>query len=165
MRNLGCDTNPLAIQPAKTGGAERTIGFHEHFEDDEHPQGPTNRSFGLTVGGILLAIAGIRFYYLGSGLANGILLAAGGFLVILGGLAPAILSVPNRLWMALGRVMFRVVNPVIMLLMYIVCIVPVGLVMRAVGHDPLKRRFDAAAASYWVEKKPGDIEQPMKNQF
>ena len=141
------------------------MGHHERFEDQAPPQGPSNRSFGLTVGGILLAIAGVRFYYFGLGLANEILLGVGGLLVILAGLAPAILTVPNRLWMALGRVLFRVVNPVIMLLMYVVCIVPFGLILRAVGYDPLKRRFDAASPSYWVEKKPGDIDEPMKHQF
>ncbi len=141
------------------------MGFHEQFEDEGHPKGPTNRSFGLTVGGILLGIAGVRFYLGGLDPANEILLGIGGVLVILGGLAPAVLTVPNKLWMGLGRVLFRVVNPVIMLLMYVVCIVPAGLIMRAVGYDPLKRRFDAASPSYWVEKKPGDIDKPMKNQF
>lgn len=141
------------------------MGFHEQFEDEAPPEGPSNRSFGLTVGGILLAIAGVRFYLGGLDTANGILLAAGGLLVILGGLAPAVLTVPNKLWMGLGRVLFRVVNPVIMLLMYIVCIVPAGLIMRAVGYDPLKRRFDASRPSYWVEKESGDIDKPMKNQF
>ncbi len=141
------------------------MSFHEHFEDQEHPEGPSNRSFGLTVGGILLAIAGVRFYLGGLDLANEILLGVGGVLVVLGGLAPVVLTIPNRLWMALGRLLFRVVNPVVMLLMYVVCIVPAGLIMRAVGYDPLKRRFDAASPSYWVEKKPDDIEQSMKNQF
>lgn len=141
------------------------MGFHEKFEDEALPEGPSNRGFGLTVGGILLAIAGVRFYLGGLGLASEILLAVGGSLVILGGLAPAVLTIPNRVWMALGRVLFRVVNPVVMLLMYIVCIVPAGLIMRAAGYDPLKRRFDASCPSYWVEKKPGDIDKPMKNQF
>ncbi len=141
------------------------MGHHEKFEDEAQAEGPTNRGFGLTVGGILLAIAGVRLYLGGLDLANEILLGVGGMLVGLGGLAPAFLTIPNKLWMGLGRVMFRVVNPVVLLLMYVVCIVPAALVMRAVGHDPLKRRFDAASASYWIENKPGDIDKPMKHQF
>ena len=141
------------------------MGHHEQFEAEAPPGGPTNRSFGLTVGGVLLAIAGVRFYLGGLDLANEILLGVGGLLVILAGLAPAFLTIPNKLWMALGGILFRVVNPAVLLLMYVACIVPAGLIMRAMGHDPLQRRFDASRPSYWVEKKPGDIDKPMKHQF
>jgi hypothetical protein len=141
------------------------MGHHEQFKDDGHPEGPTNRGFGLTVGGILLAITGFRFYFYGLDLPNEVLLGVGGLLVVFGAFDLAVLTIANKLWMALGRLLFRVVNPVVLLLMYVVCIVPVGLIMRVVGHDPLKRRFDAAGPSYWIEKKPGDIDEPMKHQF
>ena len=29
---------------------------------------------------------------------------------------------------------------------------PIGLVMRLLGHDPLERRFDPTATSYWIER-------------
>ncbi len=33
---------------------------------------------------------------------------------------------------------------------YFVVITPIGLTLRILGHDPLERRFDRTAATYWV---------------
>ena len=140
------------------------MSFHEHFEADEVDQGPSNRNFGFTVGFVLLLIGGYS-YYKGPGWPAYLAAVVGVFLVGFAMLAPRLLAVPNRLWMGLGRLLFRIVNPVIMVLMYAVCFIPVGLVLRLIGYDPLKRRFDATAASYWIEKEAVDAEQPMKNQF
>lgn len=42
---------------------------------------------------------------------------------------------------------------------YYAVITPVGLIVRLV-HDPLRRRWDARAASYWDELRPPGVEQP-----
>jgi hypothetical protein len=36
---------------------------------------------------------------------------------------------------------------------YYLVLTPTGLLMRMLGHDPMNRRFDPAARSYWVERK------------
>ena len=37
---------------------------------------------------------------------------------------------------------------------------PIGLVMRLFGYDPMDRRFDRRATSYWAPRKPsGDVER------
>ncbi|MCU0958909.1 MAG: SxtJ family membrane protein [Pirellulaceae bacterium] len=36
---------------------------------------------------------------------------------------------------------------------YYLVLTPIGLVLRMAGHDPLQRRFDARAQSYWVERE------------
>ena len=38
--------------------------------------------------------------------------------------------------------------------MFYAVITPIGLVFKVIGHDPLHRRFDARATSYWVRHKP-----------
>jgi hypothetical protein len=79
---------------------------------------------------------------------------------------PRLLAPLNRLWTKLGLLMFHVVNPVVMLLLFIVTIVPAGLIMRAVGHDPMRRRFDPQARSYWIERDPpGPPPDSLRNQF
>lgn len=35
---------------------------------------------------------------------------------------------------------------------YYFVLAPIGLVMRVVGYDPLNRRFEPAASSYWIER-------------
>jgi hypothetical protein len=37
---------------------------------------------------------------------------------------------------------------------YYLVLTPIGLVMRLMGRDPMLRRFDRAAKSYWIERSP-----------
>jgi hypothetical protein len=87
-------------------------------------------------------------------------------LIVLGLIAPDSLRRLHHAWIRLGLVMFRVVNPVVLALIYAVVIVPVGFLMRLTGRDPLRRKFDAGAASYWVVRDPpGPAPDSMTNQF
>ncbi len=141
------------------------MSFHESFAGGPGAKGPSNRSFGLTVGGILAAIGAARGVWTAYFTLEWTLLAVGGVLMVLALVAPASLGLPNRLWMGLGHILFRVVNPLVMLLMYALCIVPAGLVARMFGYDPLKRKFDRAGKTYWIDRTPPAIDDPMKHQF
>jgi len=46
-----------------------------------------------------------------------------------------------------------VVSHVIMGVIYFGVVTPVGLIMRALGHDPMNRVFDKQAKSYWIEHR------------
>jgi hypothetical protein len=37
---------------------------------------------------------------------------------------------------------------------YYLVLTPIGLVMRLLGRDPMQRRFDRSAKSYWIERTP-----------
>ena len=51
------------------------------------------------------------------------------------------------------------------LLFYLV-VTPTGLVMRMLGKDLLRLRFDPQAKSYWIERRPpGPAPETMKDQF
>lgn len=45
-----------------------------------------------------------------------------------------------------------VVSRVVLTLVYYLALTPIGLTMRLFGHDPLSRRFDPKARSYWVSR-------------
>ena len=78
-------------------------------------------------------------------------------------LAPGMLAVPNRLWFRLGMLLGSVIAPVVMVLVYVLTVLPVGLCFRLLGKDPLARKPDPQARSYWIKR-----EQPvgsMKDQF
>ena len=140
--------------------------FHEDFGRAEDVKGSSDRGFGLTVGGILLLIALVRTYLHGLGWVQ---YGLGGFglaLIALGLLAPASLSGLNRAWMRLGLILFRVVNPIVLGLIYATTMVPIGLMMRATGRDPLHLKVDPDAASYWIRRDPpGPKPDSMINQF
>jgi hypothetical protein len=140
--------------------------FHEDFSRGETVKGSSDRAFGLTVGGILVLIALVRAWLHGPGWLPYGLGGIGLLLVVLGLVLPRSLSAANRAWMKLGLVMFKVVNPVVLALIYGLTIVPTGLLMRLFGRDPLKLRIDRAAASYWVIREPpGPAPETMTNQF
>jgi hypothetical protein len=145
--------------------------FHEDFSRKEEVKGSSDRGFGLTVGGILLAIAVVRtLLHLWDGTPAGWLeLVLGGIGLILIGfglIAPARLAPLNRAWIRLGLILFKVVNPVVLGLIYLTTIVPIGLTMRLMGRDLLNRKLDRQAASYWVMRDPpGPEPESMIRQF
>lgn len=140
--------------------------FHEDFSRTEEVKSGTDRGFGLTVGGILLAIAAVRVYFAGLGWFEQSLGVIGLILVVLGLVLPRSLAPLHRAWIKLGLIMFRVVNPVVLGLIYATTIVPIGLLIRAFGRDPLRLKFDPQASSYWIPRDPpGPAPDSMINQF
>jgi hypothetical protein len=140
--------------------------FHEDFSRAEEVKGGTDRGFGLTVGGILLLIAAVRAYLHGFGWLQPAFGLIGLALIALGLIAPQSLSGLNRAWTRLGLILFRVVNPVVLGLVYFVVVLPLGLMIRASRRDPLHLEFDPRAESYWVVREPpGPAPETMINQF
>jgi hypothetical protein len=58
-----------------------------------------------------------------------------------------------------------VVSFVMLGLFYFLLITPLGLVFRLLGRDPLHRRFDPKAETYWVEHQPADRPERYFQQF
>lgn len=143
------------------------MSTHEHVVAHAPVKTATDRSFGLTVGGILVAIAAFRWWWVGSlSWLVATLLVIGIGLVASGLVRPAILAPLNWLWTKLSLLLFRIVNPVVMLLLFVVTIVPAGLIMRVLRHDPMRRRFDRHASTYWIERvPPGPPPESLRHQF
>jgi len=140
----------------------KEISFHEDFGRDELVDGPTDRGFGIVVGAACLLI-GAGALWLGRP-AGWWWCGIGGALLLLALARPKLLRPLNRLWLKLGLLLFVLVNPVVMAVLYYLCIVPMGLLMRAVGKDPLSLRRDPAAQSYWRLREPA-APASMRNQF
>ena len=51
-----------------------------------------------------------------------------------------------------------VVSHVVLALVYYLVFVPIGLLMRVFGYDPMKRGFDPGAATYWIARDPKSSE-------
>jgi hypothetical protein len=147
-----------------TKPAKVKANFHENFAEFDAPEGPTNRNFGLTVGGIMLAIGGIKGFIHFSFLVP-VFLVIGAGLVTAAALKPESLTRANALWMKLAEILFHIVNPVIMFLIFVVCFIPAGAIMKLIKFDPMKRAFDKNAKTYWAEKEKTDLPEPMKYQF
>lgn len=121
----------------------------------------SERSFGL-VFAVVFAIIGV-YPLVGDGGVRVWALVVAGVFLLLALLLPRALAWPNRLWFKLGMLLGAIVAPLVMALVYIVAVLPTGLLFRLAGKDLLRLRFDRNASSYWIKR-----EHPvgsMKNQF
>ena len=60
-------------------------------------------------------------------------------------------------WLTIGGVIGFVISNLLLVLVFYIVITPIGLLLRLVGKDPLERRLDRSAATYWKDaEKPVD---------
>lgn len=111
------------------------------------------RQFGWLVGGILVAIGVVLWYRAPDGGAAAVLWWIGGPLVVLGTALPRLLKPFYYAWMALAVVLGFVMTRLILTVFFFVVLTPVGLVFRLLGRDPLSRKLDRQASSYWLDKE------------
>ena len=95
------------------------------------------RKFAFTVGLAFLVFGGISAWR-GHVLPPRILWSLGGALLVAGVLVPGRLGTIYGWWMALGRAIGKVVSPIVIGAMYFIVISPIGILLRAVGRNPLK---------------------------
>ncbi len=82
------------------------------------------------------------------------LLAGCGLLsVLLGLVRPSWMRVVYIVWMAAAFPISWLLAHVLFAGLYYGVVTPIGLVLRMFGYDPLKRRFDATAETYWVARR------------
>lgn len=138
--------------------------FHESFQREEDVKSSSNRTFGL-VFFVVFAIVSVWPVLFGNPLRWWTAPIAAVFLAV-ALIVPAWLAPLNRLWTKLGLLMHKVVNPVIMGLLFFVAITPMALVLRLLGKDLLRLKRDPQAASYWIERTPpGPSADSMRRQF
>jgi Saxitoxin biosynthesis operon protein SxtJ len=109
----------------------------------------SNRRFGT-----LLVAACVIVWAFGAwhGSAHAAWLVAAAFFLLITLLMPRILLPLKNLWMKLGGLLQMVVSPILLGLFYFLGMVPIGLIMRMLGKDPLRLR--PHGKTYWVERKP-----------
>ena len=134
------------------------------LEHDEVVVGPSDRNFGFTMAAVF-ALIGALGLYKGSSHAPIWLCIA----LVFGGLTlwrPRSLGFVNRSWLKLGLLMYRVVNPVIMAILFFGAIMPIGLAMRLFGKDFLRLTRDASLPTYWLPRSdPRPPSESMRQQF
>ena len=138
--------------------------FHENYQRDEQVKGSSNRMFGL-VFFVVFGLVTVWPVLFGNPLRWWTAPISLGFLIV-SFAAPQILSPLNRGWTKLGLLMHRVVNPLIMGMLFYVAITPMGLLLRLLGKDLLRLKLDPKASSYWIERNPpGPSADSMRRQF
>ena len=89
-----------------------------------------------------------------SELVRNVFWSVGGVLALVYYAVPALRKPMFVGWMYAAYPLGYVISHVLLGLIYFAVVTPIGLIMRAVGHDPMERRFDRAARTYWVPREP-----------
>jgi len=97
------------------------------------------RSFGVSVGGVLIVIAAVLLWR-GRVVRAEVLAGIGAVLIVLGVLSPALLKWPSAVWWRFSRALGHVNARVLLTVFFALILTPVGLVWRVAGKDPLGRR-------------------------
>jgi hypothetical protein len=142
----------------------KTQGFHEDLGRQDKAGAGSERSFGMVFAVVFGVIA--LWPVFDGGRMRAWAAAVAAFFFIAGLLMPPVLQPLNRLWFLFGAALHRIVSPLIMGLLFYLTVTPIALIMRIVGKDPLRLKFDRAARSYWIERHPaGPAPETMRRQF
>ena len=120
----------------------------------------SNKSFGILFF-IVFTLYGI-WPMLSSGDLRIWSLAIGVTFLILGLLNSKLLSPLNLAWVKFGEILGRIIAPIVMAFVYFCVITPIAIIIRLLGKDLLKVKFNTRS-SYWIsrDKNIGS----MKKQF
>ncbi len=142
----------------------KRMDTHERLTRDERGSGGSNRGFGV-VFAVVFTVIGL-FPLLDGAPPRAWSLAVAG-IVLTAALVKADLLAPlNRIWFRFGLLLHGIVSPIILAVIYYAVVTPTGLVLRAMGKDPLRLRRDPNAGSYWIHRDPpGPVPKSMENQF
>ncbi len=114
------------------------------------PQRQDLRQFGWVFGGALTALSGLAWYK--DSPAFPYLLGVGALIATTGTLAPIALRYLYFVWMTIGLTLGTIMTAIILSVVFVVAITPIGLVMKLLGKDPMQRRIDPEAPTYWIPK-------------
>lgn len=108
------------------------------------------RSFGFIFAGLVALLFGLLVPWIFDRNWPGWPWYVGGIVGGLALVAPVILYPLYRVWMAFGLVMGWINTRLILGLLFFVVLLPIGLIMKVLARDPMRRRIDPEATSYRI---------------
>ncbi len=72
-----------------------------------------------------------------------------------------------RIWLSFSVILGYFVSRIILTLIFVLVVIPTGIIMRLVGKDPMERKWDSAAPSYWIKRdeQPEQTVERYEKQF
>lgn len=127
---------------------------------------PTSRDMTILALLFLVLPGAIGAYYLlWKGSWSGYWWIAAGVCLSISRLIVPLFRVIYRLWISLSVILGYFISRIVLTIIFFLVITPTGLLMRLVGKDPMERKRDPNAPSYWApreEPHPTTIERYEK---
>lgn len=90
---------------------------------------------------------------------------AAAFFAFFAAAAPMALLPLYRAWMKLAAALAWFNTRLLLGLVFFLVMTPMGVAMRAIGKDPLDRKIDRSAASYWKKRERQDDVSRYEKQY
>jgi len=141
------------------------VASHERLsEEEEEVRSGSDRSFGIVFAVVFTLIALFPLLHGGSVRLWALAVAA-----VFAGLAflwPSLLAPLNRLWFRFGLLLHKIINPIVLGVMFFIVITPVAAITRLFGGKLLSLGYDKSLPSYWQRRSPpGPEPDSVRNQF
>ena len=120
----------------------------------------TNRSFGLVFSVIFLLIT--IYVFINNGFLNLYLITISCLMAILGFLNSNLLTPLNKAWFRFGIFLGKIMNPIIMGVIFFFIVTPISVILRLMKKDILNLKY-SNKKTYWIIKPESGSR--MKNQF
>lgn len=138
--------------------------LHENAMGHEPVRVSSPRNFGLWFT-VIFAVVALLPLRTGQPVRTWALAVAGVFLVAALA-APALLQPLNLAWAQVGLAIGKVMNPIVLGVIFFGVITPMAWLLRKAGKDLLHTKLQPEAKSYWIERNPpGPLPETMTNQF
>jgi hypothetical protein len=125
------------------------------IEIDWNPGRRQLRVFGLSALAASVVLAGVFVLLWGLALIWAVVVLVIGVAILLCSLvSPRAARVVHIALSAVGLPIGFVFSFILLAAFYFLLLTPIALVFRLMGRDPLHRKFDSAADSYWISRKP-----------
>ncbi len=116
---------------------------------------------------IATAVISLLLYVLkGVAIQWALTIFAAGFIIFLGSMIS--LRLTRMIYVCLVAVTFPiglVVSFTLLMAFYFLLFTPLGFIFRLMGRDPLRRKFDPTADSYWLQRNPPENPERYFQQF
>lgn len=113
------------------------------------------KKFGLTIGGILLLLCGIAFYW--NWFSNTLLITLGIlgiFLLVSGLLVPKFLRIIHYWWMGFAVILGSIVSRIILFFVFFSIVTFISITARIFGKKFYIAHKDEQRSTYWIQRDP-----------
>ena len=120
---------------------------------------------GIWFPAFFMLVGGLVWYHNGSMQLTAVIWGAALFVSVVGFFVPSFMRWIFVSWMVAAYPIGWLVSHVLLGIIYFLILTPIGLVMRLLAEDPMRRKFDRGAKTYWVPHNPGGNMKRYFRQF
>ena len=124
---------------------------------------PSNRKFGIFFT-FVLALLSVYFYVTTNMILTYIFLLTSLTLLGISIIKADVLFPLNKLWMKLGFLLGKIINPIVLGMIFFVLITPFGFIIRLFGRDELRLRIKNNN-TYWKNRSQNLQQTNFRQQF